>query len=129
MPKIERLHPALDRLIAPDAKIEILAQGYDWSEGPVWVKNGGFLLFSDVPQNVIVRWKEGEGAREWLKPSGYTGHEPRGAELGSNGLVIDREGRLVICQHGIAGSREWRRRCRRRRLGSRPSRIGTKERV
>ena len=100
MPKIERLHPALDRLIAPDAKIEILAQGYDWSEGPVWVKDGGFLLFSDVPQNVIVRWKEGEGAREWLKPSGYTGREPRGAELGSNGLVIDREGRLVICQHG-----------------------------
>ena len=100
MPKIERLHPALDRLIAPDAKIEILAQGYDWSEGPVWVKDGGFLLFSDVPQNVIVRWKEGEGAREWLKPSGYTGREPRGAELGSNGLVIDREGRLIICQHG-----------------------------
>ena len=100
MPKIERLHPALDRLIAPDAKIEVLAQGYDWSEGPVWVKNGGFLLFSDVPQNVIVRWKEGEGAREWLKPSGYTGREPRGAELGSNGLVIDREGHLVICQHG-----------------------------
>jgi len=100
MPKIEKLHPALDRLIAPDAKIEILAQGYDWSEGPVWVKDGGFLLFSDVPQNVIVRWKEGEGAREWLKPSGYTGREPRGAELGSNGLVMDREGRLVICQHG-----------------------------
>ena len=100
MPKIERLHPALDRLIAPDAKIEILAQGYDWSEGPVWVKNGGFLLFSDVPQNVIVRWKEGDGARAWLKPSGYTGREPRGAELGSNGLVIDHEGRLVICQHG-----------------------------
>jgi gluconolactonase len=98
--KIERLDPALDRLIASDAKVEILAQGYDWSEGPVWVKNGGFLLFSDVPQNVIVRWKEGEGAREWLKPSGYTGRESRGAELGSNGLLIDREGRLVICQHG-----------------------------
>ena len=100
MPKIERLNPALDRLIAPDATVEILAEGYDWSEGPVWVKNGGFLLFSDVPRNVIVRWKEGEGAREWLKPSGYTGREPRGAELGSNGLVMDREGRLVICQHG-----------------------------
>ena len=100
MPKIERLDPALDRLIASDATIEILAQGYDWSEGPVWVKHGGFLLFSDVPQNMIVRWKEGEGARRWLKPSGYTGREPRGAELGSNGLAIDHEGRLVICQHG-----------------------------
>ena len=100
MPKIERLDPALDRLIASDAKIEILAQGYDWSEGPVWVKHGGFLLFSDVPQNMIVRWKEGEGPKQWLKPSGYTGREPRGAELGSNGLAIDHEGRLVLCQHG-----------------------------
>jgi gluconolactonase len=101
MPKIERLDPALDRLIAPDAKIEILAQDFDWSEGPVWVKEGGgFLLFSDVPQNVIYKWKEGERAREWLKPSGYTGSEPRGAELGSNGLLLDAKGRLVICQHG-----------------------------
>lgn len=99
-PDIERLDPTLDLLIAPDAKVEILAQGFDWSEGPVWVKEAGFLLFSDVPQNIIVRWKEGEGAQVWLKLSGYTGREPRGAELGSNGLVIDREGRLVICQHG-----------------------------
>ena len=99
-PRIERLDPALDRLIAPDAAVEVLAEGYDWSEGPVWVKDGGFLLFSDVPRNVIFRWKQGEGAREWLKPSGYTGREPRGAELGSNGLTIDADGRLVICQHG-----------------------------
>ena len=50
-------------LIAPDASIEVLAEGYDWSEGPVWVKDGGFLLFSDVPRNVILRWKQGEGSR------------------------------------------------------------------
>ena len=99
-PRIERLDPALDRLIAPDASVEVLAEGFDWSEGPVWVKEGGFLLFSDVPRNVILRWKQGEGAREWLKPSGYTGREPRGGEPGSNGLTIDAEGRLVICQHG-----------------------------
>ena len=99
-PRIERLDPALDRLIAPDTSVEVLAEGFDWSEGPVWVKDGGFLLFSDVPRNVILRWKQGEGAREWLKPSGYTGREPRGGEPGSNGLTIDSEGRLVICQHG-----------------------------
>ena len=99
-PRIERLDPALDRLIAPDTPVEVLAEGFDWSEGPVWVKEGGFLLFSDVPRNVILRWKQGEGAREWLKPSGYTGREPRGGEPGSNGLTIDAEGRLVICQHG-----------------------------
>lgn len=99
-PAIERLDPSIDRLLAPDARVEILAEGFDWSEGPVWVRDGGFLLFSDVPQNVVIRWKEGEGAREWLRPSGYTGREPRGGEMGSNGLLIDDEGRLVLCQHG-----------------------------
>jgi gluconolactonase len=98
--KIERLDPALDRLIAPDAKIEVLGEGYDWSEGPVWVKSGGFLLFSDIPQNVIYRWKQGEGAKPYLKPAGYTSGPPRGGEIGSNGLTIDGSGHLVMCQHG-----------------------------
>ena len=56
-PSIERLDPALDKLLAPDAKIEILAEGYEWSEGPIWVKNGGFLLFSDVLKNTVHQWK------------------------------------------------------------------------
>jgi gluconolactonase len=99
-PGIERLDPALDELIAPDATIEVLAGGYTWSEGPIWVKDGGYLLFSDIPPNEIHRWKEGEGARLYLKPSGYTGSEARGGEVGSNGLTIDREGRLVLAQHG-----------------------------
>ncbi|HXH07274.1 MAG TPA: SMP-30/gluconolactonase/LRE family protein [Vicinamibacterales bacterium] len=99
-PGIERLDPALDRLVAPDARVEILASGFEWSEGPVWVSDGGFLLFSDVPRNVIYRWTPAEGARPWLTPSGYTGSEPRGGEMGSNGLVLDPRGRLVICQHG-----------------------------
>ena len=99
-PGIERLDPALDRLVAPDATIEVLAGGYDWSEGPVWVKSGGYLLFSDIPPNAIHRWKDGEGARLYLRPSGYTGTEPRGGEVGSNGLTLDRDGRLVLAQHG-----------------------------
>ena len=97
---IERLDPALDRLIAPDATIEVLGEGYIWTEGPVWVRNGGYLLFSDIPNNVVHRWKQGEGVKEYLKPSGYTGTEARGGEVGSNGLTIDREGRLVLAQHG-----------------------------
>ncbi len=86
---IERKDPRLDALLAPDARIEILADGYDWAEGPVWVKHAGYLLFSDVPSNRICRWKRGEGARTYLRPSG-----------GSNGLAIDTAGRLVLCQHG-----------------------------
>jgi gluconolactonase len=99
-PRIERLDPALDRLIASDSKIETLGEGYDWTEGPVWVKNGGYLLFSDIPKNIVHRWKQGEGVRPYLQPSGYTGKEPRGGETGSNGLILDAQGRLVLCQHG-----------------------------
>jgi gluconolactonase len=98
--RVERLDPALDRLIPPDAKIEVLAQGHDWTEGPLWIKQGRYLLFSDIPKNSIYRWKEGEGERLYLQPSGYTGKQPRGGETGSNGLLLDPEGRLVLCQHG-----------------------------
>ncbi|WP_306012980.1 MULTISPECIES: SMP-30/gluconolactonase/LRE family protein [unclassified Allomuricauda] len=82
------------------ATIEVLADGYIWSEGPVWVKDGDFLLFSDVPQNTIFKWKEGEGISEFLKPSGYTGVLPYSHEPGSNGLIINQQGELVACEHG-----------------------------
>jgi gluconolactonase len=96
---IERLDPALDALVAPDARVEKLAEGFKWSEGPVW--DGGGVLFSDVPNNVVWRWKEGTpGVVELLRPSGYTGSTPRGGEPGANGLTFDGAGALVLCQHG-----------------------------
>ena len=73
-PGIERLDPALDKLIAADATIEVLAGGYDWTEGPLWIKDGGYLLFSDIPPNRIHRWKEGEGARAGPDAFGLYGH-------------------------------------------------------
>lgn len=97
---IERLDPAIDSLIPAAAVIEVLAEGFDWAEGPVWIEEGEYLLFSDVPANRIYRWKEGEGVQVWLEPSGYTGEARRGGEPGSNGLLLDGEGRLVLCQHG-----------------------------
>jgi gluconolactonase len=97
---VERVDKALDDLIAPDAKIEKLAEGFDWSEGPVWMKRGEYLLFSDVPKNIVFKWKEGEKIAEFLKPSGYTASKPRGGEPGSNGLTTDANGMLVLCQHG-----------------------------
>ncbi len=100
MGTIERLDPAVDSLIPPDAVIEVLAEGFDWAEGPVWIEDGEYLLFSDVPTNRIYRWKEGEGLQVWLEPSGYTGAAPRGGEPGSNGLLLDGAARLVLCQHG-----------------------------
>src|SRR3954454_2289075 len=97
---IERLDPRLDKLIGKDARVEQIAEGFDWSEGPLWVREGSFLLFSDVPKNVVYQWYEGGGVTEFLKPSGYTGSEPRGGEPGSNGLALNPSGRLVLMQHG-----------------------------
>ena len=106
--RVERLDPALDAIVDADAKVEVLAEGFEWSEGPVWWREGGSLLFSDIPRNTVFRWKEGEGLTEFLKPSGYTGAGPRGGtqpsaevdEQGSNGLTFDTHGMLVLCQHG-----------------------------
>ena len=100
---IERKDPAFDKLIPKDAVIEILAEGFDWSEGPVWVKekDGGHLLFSDIPKNMIWKWSAKDGLKEFLKPSGYTGATKfTGKEPGSNGLTLDKAGKLILCQHG-----------------------------
>ena len=97
--RIERLDPALDALVPRDARIEKLADGFAWTEGPVWRKSG-YLLFSDIPNNTIVRWKEGEGISVFLRPAGYTGPTPLGRELGSNGLTLDNHDKLVMADHG-----------------------------
>lgn len=97
--KIERLSSELDKLLPDSAKIELLDSGYVWTEGPVWVAAGDYLLFSDVPENKIYKWTEAEGASVYLTPAGYTGPDSTGHE-GSNGLLLDAQNRLVICQHG-----------------------------
>jgi gluconolactonase len=98
---IIRLDPRFDGLVPPDAKLEKIAEGFTWVEGPVWDRQGRYLLFSDIPANAVYKWKEGEGVSLFLKPSGYTGVVPfAGAEPGSNGLTLDRHGHLVLCQHG-----------------------------
>lgn len=97
---IERLDPALDQLIAPDAKVEVIASGFTWSEGPVWDKKNSRLLFSDVPENTVYQWNLKDGISVFLKPSGYTGPSDYSNEPGSNGLTFDNEGRLLFCEHG-----------------------------
>lgn len=96
---IERLDSRLDALLPADAKIEKLCEGFNWSEGPVWKDNS--LLFSDVPENIVYRWKQGETAAQiFLKPSGLTAPKEGFREQGSNGLGLDPQGRLILCQHG-----------------------------
>jgi len=97
---IERLDASLDAIIDNDAKPEIIAEGYEWSEGPVWVESEKMLLFSDVPTNKVYKWTEAKGAELYLTPSGYTGSVARGGEMGSNGLTLSKDNKLVLCQHG-----------------------------
>lgn len=98
--KFESLNPAFDVLFNPQTKIEVIASGFEWIEGPVWVEKGKMLLASDVMKNIIYKWTAKKGKEVYLQPSGYTHLKPRGKELGSNGLALDTKGRLVISQHG-----------------------------
>jgi len=93
-------NPLIYQVIPEDAKIEILGEGFDWAEGPVWLADQQKLLFSDIPQNVVFEWTEKGGVKPYLKPSGYTGTKPLNGEPGSNGLLLSPKGELVLCQHG-----------------------------
>ena len=97
---IERLDPRLDAIVPQDAVIEVLSEGHEWVEGPVWVPELQSILYSDIPNNAVYRWSEGEEASLWLQPAGFTGAIPREGESGSNGLALDAEGKLVLAQHG-----------------------------
>jgi gluconolactonase len=97
--KIISLDPAFDKLLDVSEPITVIAEGYEWSEGPVWVKSGGYLLFSDVPKNTIYKWKNSETSI-FLSPSGYTGIGNYSNEPGSNGLTISHDGQLLSCEHG-----------------------------
>jgi len=100
-PVIQRLDPRFDLLVPRTAMLEKIVDDHDWVEGPVWVPDGGYLLFSDVVRNTVYKWQETRGESVYLRPSGYTGRRPfTGPEPGSNGLALDPSGRLVFCQHG-----------------------------
>ncbi len=87
-------------LVSQDAPLEILAEGHEWTEGPLWVSADSMLLFTDIPRNAVYRWKEGSGTTIYLEPSGYLGENFKGQEPGANGLLLDSTGALVLCQHG-----------------------------
>ena len=97
---VERLSPEINKLIDSNAKIEILAEGFEWSEGPIWSTKLNSLLFSDVPNNVIYIWNENNGINVFAKPIGYSGQVPNNKKAGTNGLTIDANGNLIVCMHG-----------------------------
>lgn len=91
---------AFAALVPPGARMERLAGGLQWAEGPIWRRNGGYLLFSDIPANTVYRWTERDGLTVFMRPAGYIAPDPPGRELGTNGLKLDRQGRLVFADHG-----------------------------
>lgn len=97
---IERNHELMNVLFPEGTDLEILGEGFEWTEGPLWLEEEGKLLFSDIPNNEVLQWSEGDGVSSYLKPAGYTGETPRGGESGSNGLLLSPDGELVLCQHG-----------------------------
>ena len=103
---IERLDPRFDAIVPLDATIEVLGMGFAWIEGPVWIATdhgglpAGCLLFSELPRNRINRWQPGKGIDVFLEPAGFTGPAGYSREPGSNGLMLDREGKLLFCEHG-----------------------------
>ncbi|OUJ74669.1 SMP-30/gluconolactonase/LRE family protein [Hymenobacter crusticola] len=98
--RVVRQAPALDQVLAPDAKIEVVAAGFDHIEGPVWVSDSSMLLFSDTKEQTIYRWSAKNGLSKFLEQNGYTGRMPYSKEPGSNGLALDGRGNLLICEHG-----------------------------
>ena len=113
---VQRLDPALDKIISPNAKLEMLKEGvFGISEGPVWIRDGQYLLFSDIAANVIYKWTPNDRQLSvFLKDSGYTGDLNKVAlqgylarsgplfifDFGSNGITLDPQGRLVFCAQG-----------------------------
>lgn len=97
---VERLDSAINLLIAADAKIEVLASGFEWAEGPLWLEEQQALIFTDVPTNKIWKWTEKDSLSLYLSPSGYLGGRTDKREPGANGLALDARGNLILCQHG-----------------------------
>jgi gluconolactonase len=106
VPTIERLDPTLDLIVPAQARLEKVATGFTWTEGPVWIQSG-YLMFADIPSNSIRTWTPGAGASIFMQPSGYQGSAPYdGPEPGSNGMTLDRSGRLTVAGH--AQQNVWR---------------------
>lgn len=97
---VERLDSAINELIPIGAEIEILASGFEWSEGPLWLESQNALVFTDVPMNKVWKWTEQDSLSLFLEPSGYQGDEKGKGEPGANGLALDQNGNLILCQHG-----------------------------
>lgn len=99
--RVTTFDPSLQAVVAADAKIEKITEGFTWSEGPTWVAAGNYLLFTDVPENTLYRWSERDGLSVFLKPSGYDGPDTGVLrEAGANGLFAETGGTVLLADSG-----------------------------
>ncbi|MEP0132876.1 MAG: SMP-30/gluconolactonase/LRE family protein [Eudoraea sp.] len=98
--EIEAYEESFWSIVPKASRIEVIAEGHDWTEGPLWLPEQEMLLYTDIPRNAIYSWKAGEEAKLYLQPSGFMGENFEGSEPGANGLLLNSEGELVLCQHG-----------------------------
>lgn len=99
-PNIEIYDESALQVIDPAVTVKTLADGFEWTEGPVWVAKGNYLLFSDIPNNRVLKYSEKDGLSAYLEPSGGTSLIEGDYITGSNGLLINQENQLVLLQHG-----------------------------
>jgi len=96
--QLERRDPGIDQIIPKGAKLERIASGFKWTEGPIWLN--GSLYFAEIPSDSIRKWTPRAGVTMFITPSGYSGHTPYGGpEPGSNGMTADTQGRLTVAGH------------------------------
>jgi gluconolactonase len=99
--RIDRWDPAMDAIVPRDWKVEKLAEGFGWAEGPIWVKKGNYLLFTDVPGNKMWKWSEKGGLEKFLDPSGAANPDPAvWREAGANGLAILDSKHILLADTG-----------------------------
>jgi gluconolactonase len=98
--KIEVFDHEMLSVVDTSSIIEVLADGFTWSEGPLWLNSENMLIFTDVPENRIYSWDEKNGKRLYLYPSGFTINDTRGGKEGANGLALNANNELILCQHG-----------------------------
>jgi gluconolactonase len=102
--RIDKWDPAMDAIVPKDWKIEKIAEGFGWAEGPIWVKSGGYLLFTDVPGNKMWKWSEKGGLEKFLDPSGAVSWDHDvWRETGANGLAIFDAGSILLADSGNRG--------------------------
>jgi gluconolactonase len=97
---ITYLDSSLLQLLPRGATIEIIGSGYKHIEGPLWIKDSSMLLFSDTKARIIYRWQPVKGTTKFLQNAGFTGRMPYSEEPGTNGLVLNQNGELIVCEHG-----------------------------